>query len=94
MALPIVATEAEPILKSVAVTTPAVAAISIDPMLAPTPICKVGVVVIPVTLSPLEGTTSSLKVDTPAVTTKPPAVILTPVCAVTRPTESTLVTSS
>ena len=33
-------------------------------------------------------------VDTPAVTTKPPDVILTPVLAVTRPTESTFFTSS
>ena len=34
------------------------------------------------------------KVEKPAVTTIPPAVILTPVLAVTRPTASTLVTSS
>jgi hypothetical protein len=33
-------------------------------------------------------------VDTPDVTTNPPEVILTPVLAVTRPTASTLVTSS
>ena len=36
----------------------------------------------------------SVKVETPAVTTNPPAVILTPVLAVTSPTESILVLSS
>ena len=46
------------------------------------------------TLLALPKLTLDVKVVMPAVTTKPPASILTPVLAVTKPTESTFVTSS
>ena len=48
----------------------------------------------PTTPTPLLISTESVNVDTPAVTIKPPVSILTPVLAVTIPSESILVLSS